>query len=72
MQLHRLKGNRDIHILSLLSFSNVRHVHLVEVLKYFTKKKDDQNPKHIFLFIIHDIFLTYFKQYCMHVCKVCS
>lgn len=41
MQLHRLKGNEDIHILSLLSFPNVRHVHLVEVLKYLTKKKDD-------------------------------
>lgn len=30
-QLHRLKGNGDIHTLSLLSFSNVRHVHFAEV-----------------------------------------
>lgn len=45
MQLHRLKGNGDIHILSPLSFSNVRHVHLVEVLKYLTKKKDDGKPQ---------------------------
>lgn len=35
-QLHRLKGNGDIHILSLLIFSNARHVHFAEVLKYLT------------------------------------
>lgn len=53
MQLHKLGGNRDIHLLSLLSFSNVRYVHLDEVLKYLTKRKDDQSSKHVLLHTIH-------------------
>lgn len=62
MQLHKLKGNGDIHIVSPLSFSNVRHVHLAEVLKYLTEGKGDGNPKHIFLFITRYIFLPYLTQ----------